>query len=172
VGVSLAALAAARSPGWSSNGSRVLRAGVLIATFRRDAPRALPRVCRAFAAGVAVWHVGGRYDTPGWSPDGYRPLHTGALIATFRRAAPARYGALVDERCIVAGDEGGRVRPIEPARPWPRRSPWAFRCGTLAGATVEGFWAMGSDVRASAGRVAADGPRFPRSIRFVRLELK
>ena len=31
------------------------------------------------------------------------------LIATFRRAALARFGAFVDERRIVAGDECGRV---------------------------------------------------------------
>ena len=81
----------------------------LIATFRCHAPRALPRVCRAFAAGVAVWHVGGRYDTPGWSPDGYRPLHTGARIATLRRAAPARGGAFADERRVVVGDKAARL---------------------------------------------------------------
>jgi len=34
-------------------------------------------------------------------------LTTGAFIATFRCDASARCGAFVDERSIVAGDEGG-----------------------------------------------------------------
>jgi hypothetical protein len=38
------------------------------------------------------------------------PLRTALLVATFRCAALARCGAFVDERRIVAGDEGGRVR--------------------------------------------------------------
>ena len=37
-------------------------------------------------------------------------FRTGAHRRTFRRAAPARCGAFADERRIVAGDEGGRVR--------------------------------------------------------------
>jgi hypothetical protein len=50
-------------------------------------------------------------------------LRTGALITTFRRAAPARAGALVDERRIVVGDEGGRVR---------RQNAHAVPAGSLA----------------------------------------
>jgi WD40 repeat protein len=36
-------------------------------------------------------------------------LDTGLLVATFHCDAPARCCACADERCIVAGDEGGRV---------------------------------------------------------------
>jgi hypothetical protein len=37
-------------------------------------------------------------------------LHAGVLVATFRCDAPARFGGLVDERPIVAGDGGCRSR--------------------------------------------------------------
>jgi len=35
-------------------------------------------------------------------------LHAGVPIATFHRGAPARCGAFVDERRVVAGDEGAK----------------------------------------------------------------
>ena len=38
------------------------------------------------------------------------PLHAGVRIAAFRSVAPARCGASADERRIVGGDEGDRVR--------------------------------------------------------------
>src|ERR1700733_11424976 len=56
-------------------------------------------------------------------------LRTAALLATFRRAAPRRCGAFADERRFAAGDEAAECVIDERARPWPRRSPRALRCG-------------------------------------------
>jgi hypothetical protein len=50
-------------------------------------------------------------------------------IATFHRAAPARCGAFADERRIVGGDDGGRVRRRD-AHPFPR-SGWLRRKMTV-----------------------------------------
>jgi hypothetical protein len=96
---------------------------------------------RARAPLVASFAADAREDL---SSNCSRPLHTGVLIANFHRAAPARCGAFADERRVVAGDEGGRVRTRN-AYPVPsgsavRAPPWPA-CRTLAFPRTR--WAVG-----------------------------